>query len=805
MIPPNFYRIFLILNIFCSYLGFAPSQQAKIIQPVLNNNEVRLNCTAVDLAFVIDQSQEISNIDADQVRINAIYWLIDVLGYDRLMQCPDTVHRVTVISFGGTGDPNSTFRTSETSVVLDITPIDPVPTTANPWNDWATEHKSIVDSIKLQKFNERNFQSVYDALNIATHKLNDAPDIGTVDRKKAIILMIGGNGAPCTSSLKCAHHDIPEYKEQLDDLFEEEIEEKISFWTLLYGTEVEPTSPYKFAEFWETVSGPFGGKVFDLVDVDLDTAKTFMSIYQTLSPHPDLKEVCGSTSIDPIVEKVAFSIFSKGKQAKITFMSQMNSKISSTGQAEVNKLLYFTNTAGGPLTILDYVFKYPIPGEWQFDASCSDKQALVYVQVNRTKEMEFLGPNEKLAQYKEPGKLFDATDMHYMQMQVVDSQKKPVPSLIAFAAVSKGEVDVPGQEPYPLTFHYKDGVYTSNEALPVNVAGEIPWKADFTFQPADMRSGNEPQVIHLEGKYTVAVRKPFIIELEKPDAGQRFTVHGGALSDYWMKTKPVDVQVRIAPRDAGDNAENISLPLTGDLNAAIKVTLINTYTNQSQDIWLEQSKEDPFLFKGQVGSMLNEEGEYVVVASFNGTYDLDNYRFVQTEASTKVQRFDTWATEPGNYKAAAGIISAIIMALLLLLFYRISNPVSGYLLFSAPIPDQPPFVTINLSEIGRRKVTLTQSSLKEKSRLLDNLEKIEVKKDRLFGGKHVVSVRESGIQTVITEELDPSWVADGQTAGDTQELDQSLATEDQTVGYTNKGYKIKYSATPPVGAPKGGR
>lgn len=782
------FQVLFILNALFSYWGSAPSIQAKTIHPILTNSEARSTCTALDLAFVIDQSKEMSRIDPDQIRINAIHWLIDVLGYDRLMQCPDTVHRVTVISFSGTISSDTAIKVSEISIDLDISPIDPDPTKVDPWSDWAYVHQSIISSVKPQKLHERNFQSLYDAINTAADKLIGAPNIGTSKREKAIILMIGGNGAPCTTNLKCAYYAVPDYQEQLTDLFQKKLQSDISFWTLLYGTEIEPANPFNFPEFWETVSGPFGGKVFNLGDANLDTARTLMKIFQNLSPRPGLKEVCGSTYIDPIVEKAAFSVYSENPQSRIIFTSKVNPEINSTPLTGINQLLYSTKTDSGPLNVLDYVFKNPTPGVWQFDAACSNQQALVYMQVNRAKEMQLLGPQEKLAQYKEPGKLFDITDLHYLQVQVIGTQKQPIPSPAAFAAVGMGEVDVPGQPAYPLTFRYEDGVYTSNEALPVNVAGDIPWKADFTFTPADPQLNSEAQVIHFEGKYTVAVRKPFIIKLEKPAAGQQFTVHGAMLSDYWMATKPFDVQVRVAPRDAGDAAENMTLPLTGDLKAGIKVTLINTKTNHFEDVWLEQSKDDPFLFKGQVGSKLEEEGEYAVIASFTGSYDTDNYRYVQTEVSAKVQRFDIWSTKPENYKAAAGVISVIILALLLLLLYWITNPVSGYLVFSAPIPDQPPFAAINLGKFGRRKVTLEQQALKKESLLLANLETVVVKKNRLFGGKHVIRVLERDIPVPIKSELE--------TPQNRQRL---------PVGDTRSGYKIEYSATPPNDSSRDGR
>lgn len=781
-------RILFILNALFFCWGPVPSVQAKSIQPIPKNSEAESTCTALDLAFVIDQSKEMSRIDPDQIRINAIHWMIDVLGYDRLMQCPDTVHRVTVISFSGTISSDPAMQVSEISVDLDISPINPDPTKADPWSDWATVHQSIVSSVKPQKLHERNFQSLYDAINEAADKLIDAPDIGTGKREKAIILMIGGNGAPCTTDQKCAYYAVPYYQRQLIDLFQKKLQSNISFWTLLYGTEISPSNPFDFPEFWETVSDPFGGKVFDLGDANLDTARTLMKIYQNLSPRPGLKEVCGSTYIDPIVEKAAFSIYSENPQSRIIFTSQVGSEINSTPQAGINQLLYSTNTDSGPSNVLDYVFKNPTPGMWQFDAACSNQQALVYMQVSRAKEMQLLSPQEKLAQYKEPGKLFDITDLNYLQVQVVDAQKQPIPSPLGFDAVGTGEVDVPGQSAYPLTFHYENGIYTSNEALPVSVAGDIPWKADFTFAPADPQSDSEAQVIHLEGKYTVAVRKPFVLKLEKPTGGQQFTVHGAMLSDYWMEAKPFDVQVRVAPRDAGDTIENMKLPFTDDLNAKIKVTLINTKTNHFEEVWLEQSKDDPFLFKGQVGSTLEEEGEYAVVASFTGSYDTDNYRYVQTEVSTNVQRFDIWSTKPENYKAVAGVISTIILALLLLFLYQITNPVSGYLIFSAPIPDQPPFATINLQKFGRRRVILEQQALLKESLLLANLETVVVKKNRPFGGKHVISVSERDILVPIICELE------------NPQNGQRLL-----VGDTSKGYKIEYSATPPDDSRRDGR
>ena len=102
----------LLIALLCFLIVFSFFYQAKVAKAfysakyLLQDSESSPTCYPLDVIFIIDQSDSMSGIysgqpnDPIENRTYAPQWTVDWLADNALDQCEDSIHRITVISFG---------------------------------------------------------------------------------------------------------------------------------------------------------------------------------------------------------------------------------------------------------------------------------------------------------------------------------------------------------------------------------------------------------------------------------------------------------------------------------------------------------------------------------------------------------------------------------------------------------------------------------------------------------------------------------------------------------------------------------
>lgn len=693
------------------------------------------SCAPVDLVFVVDQSEEMNKLDPNGMRIDAIKWMINFMGYDQILHCPNITHRVKVIGFN-----------NEQSEDMPLESISPAMSSSEPWRDWEDKYQELTSSLLTHNSGARDFSSLKKALENATENL---PAIGTGERKKVIVLIIGGGGSWCPDQY-CDEYRVngPNGQErELSEMLRDADMDEFSFWAIVYGRDVR----YSLTQFWEETAKEHGGILYNRGTGNIETGKTLKEIFLNVSPRldSDIKEICGPFYIDPLLEKAGFNILLENAEKKVkirTANEQLPDDILASS-TQGTTLLYKTNL-GSPLKELYYLYGHPEPGLWEVEVDCNNKKALVVAQFARATRISIVEPHSSLPQFKEDGRWHNPDDPHYLKFQIMDAQGSAVREYQPYAAFVTGMVRMPdGSEPYQLTFRYEDNLYISNEPLPVIEEGD--YKVDIHMQIPSANPDLSDQYTNIisEGIYSVAPLTPFVIQIESPTPSDHVSVHGN-LFDHWLNVKPIEVRVRLQLKDTDDPVTSSSQMLKGDPKKAVEVILYHPSSGGEEKVWLEPSSTDPLLFVGNVGNKLISTGEYSIKASFVGQYDAEKYYPLQNPTGERLEfrRIDGPFESPFVYYLLMSILAFVVAFLAGLEVYKRTNTATGYLLFVPPGKDMKPFTVLDLSEQKKRKVFYSKAMLQKHHWLLSNLESITVNSPSLIGNTQQVIIAEANVE-----------------------------------------------------------
>ena len=156
--------------------------RASVAQRDSTLSDLSTSCYSLDLVFLIDQSDSMSGYggnlasDPQGLSINSVDWVINWLGDNVLGSCPAAVHRIAVVSWGG-------------SVEVDIEPTQIAPQNTP---DWITQREKLKAEMVVKHLGftkpDLAFQKAKDYFDsFANQPLGDLP------RKRAIIFLTDGN------------------------------------------------------------------------------------------------------------------------------------------------------------------------------------------------------------------------------------------------------------------------------------------------------------------------------------------------------------------------------------------------------------------------------------------------------------------------------------------------------------------------------------------------------------------------------------------------------------------------------------
>ena len=388
-------------------------------------------CFSLDIIFLVDQSSSMGRVQGGQPndptdqRSYAPRWAVDWLADNALDICPETIHRMAVISYG-----------SDAKIDLELSEIAP-----NSMEDSSKLRTNLKTNISAQDLGETDPRLAFDlAIQILE---NSYPPAGEGLRKRVIIFIT--DGEPCIRSLGCNQGDnrmdFYKYTEDLrddiatklpfdptllsqekclKDLAEEYEDEDIPaeetnaclekyrvsenayqnstyIWTIL----LRKGSAYNRAlrDIFLDISESHGGTVIDLKENRQEIPNTFLKIMTQLAGVRSQPLKCGNFAVNPYL-----------RQARLTFF-----KISE----ETEVRLSYTDVFGNVHHLFDgehnggfevaehyseganerYVLAFPYPGIWRFESDACDGIDAYYeplsLNVGGTSPLVILTPDRK--------------------------------------------------------------------------------------------------------------------------------------------------------------------------------------------------------------------------------------------------------------------------------------------------------------------------------------------------------------------------------------------------------------------------
>ncbi len=773
----------ILLMLFVSNLNVVRAKEPSETQIELDNS-----CIPVDMVFVVDQSDQMSKIDRGNMRIEAIKWFFNFLGYDVLLHCPGITHRVTVIN-GFNSDFSSDWML-----------INPDANAANAYETWEADFSGLSASLTPGNGGNRSYPALEKSVRLAVETLKNAPPIGRNDRKKALVFILGDEGFWC-ENINCPKYQVFSEQKRLSGLLND-LDDKTSLWVITYGTS-EPD--FKFEEFWvikdDSPLKRHGGQAFPLREGGVDTGQKLIEIFQALSPRPDVVNACRTFYADPFLDRLGFNIllspnesknvvFQDPMQTTYTFQSVMEGggmpPMSMSGSPDEGTRLLYTSKPEFPSRGVYYLFGFPLPGEWKIDADCDNNRALVYVQIVRSSRIVIISPSEFLPQYKGSDRAFDPDNPNYLEFKIVDRDGHPIGQHAGYEAEITAVIQEPRGGELPLTFRYENESlsFISKEALPVNEAADYGVEIELNMPSADPGlQETHVSSIHYEGGYSVSSRMPFNMKIDYPSTSGGVPVHGQLFNKYFLDLRPVEVKVSLQMETPeGDEAIQPAVGdvLSGNEEQAIHAVLYDSSNNVTDEIWLQPSPTDPFVF---TGAFNNEKfpsgGDYSLMVSFDpAAYNNRDFLYLSKPNLERVEfvRRDGILDAPITYL----IILIILMASAALGVFLITDWPEGYLIFRPPHSGERAFAVLELGQVKwRRRVRFSREVLRKKSFLLSNLDSVEVYTPLPFVKRQEITIVE--------------------TAKD-QPLESVVGKRSENpikIGTTSVNYEIHFSTNPP--------
>ena len=145
------------------------------------------SCSNLDVIFIVDQSDSMSRNDPTENRKNAVIGMIDLLVDLAMNQCPDSHHRVGVISFGAK---------ENSRVDIEMYDIDPVT---------ASDARRIREDLRPRVMADNLGTTYPESAFIAAEKMFRQNELGDPEPRKRVVIFIT-DGLPC-SPLQCEGAD----------------------------------------------------------------------------------------------------------------------------------------------------------------------------------------------------------------------------------------------------------------------------------------------------------------------------------------------------------------------------------------------------------------------------------------------------------------------------------------------------------------------------------------------------------------------------------------------------------------------
>jgi hypothetical protein len=698
----------------------------KLSQSSSNNHND--DCYSLDVVFIIDQSDSMGGDaallpnDPTGQRAYAPMWAIDWLTDNALDICPNSIHRIGVISFG-----------SKANVDLELSEINPSNT-----EEWSYLRKNFKESISLQSLGQTDPKLAFEK---AIDMLNNAAQTSDIPRKRVIVYMT--DGMPCVEKLGCTRGnntmDFTRYALELEETISEELpfdetllkrEKCIQQLYDIYEDEIPPEDynqclsdfpvddttyyestyiysmllsygeawPKELKDIYTRISESHAGRSIDITEKRQDIPGTFLNILTRLSGVPVTRLTCGNFAVNPFVKQARMTFFKLSEDTSV--------KISYTDKEGGNHEIVDGEHDGG-FSVVEhyseganerYVLQFPYPGIWRIESDACDGIDAYYepIQIDMASGLNpirifnedegYLLPELTLLPEYDREPYYNSDKPYYITYEMRDDEGNIIEDLTVPGLSVQGNVTVTTPEGkkinYDLIWNQIEKKYFTEAPLQLpsegeyqfSIYGEVPYK-EVPYGPVYEQSLNDiyqsNKVLFNSEKMTFSAFK--VIALTPKCQADNRTIHKNILSGGWpLELNPVDVEMSFSTESVAIPYEEY--PLFPDPENAISV-----YWQQgervSEQYMLSPVESQNGLFTGQIPG-IPVEGDVDLVFSIVGDYS-DRYRFETKEVVHTISQSDGFWTTPTTYVVIMAI--TVVTLLIFIVICRINSryPVTG--------------------------------------------------------------------------------------------------------------------------------
>jgi len=737
----------------------APASQPPALAPAapLRQELAQAACSNLDVIFIVDQSDSMSRNDATANRKYAVESMIDTLVDMAMNQCPDTSHRLGIISFG-----------SKDNTRVDAEMYEINPSTAAGARRIRDELRPRAKADNLgETYPEPAFEEAYRMFN------RNEPNDG-VERKRVIIFIT--DGLPCEANrcegsdynattaslvalvdsrfsfsadlkqredcLAALRNDYPDSLPPADkttacleanDVAPTSYKSSTYLFTMLLHNSDEDFVPSAVAQL-EELSHAHAGSLFKNQSENQIPTTMRKILYQLMGLRPSL--LTGPNfAVNPYLNKVIVTAYKR--TAEVDFKLSYTDAAGQIhtiqgGQASDGFTLdpdngYYQFGANETYTIIN-----PYPGVWSMSSTNPNGLDVFYEAIDAN--FRQTAPFSQAPQYdREP--FYNVDDPYYLEFTLYDDANGgavvPQSDKDLFKIDVQAQVTDPAgkQVNYTLIWNAENQSFKASEPLQVPLAGTYRLTITGTThrhegEPVVADAANETAIFDklltlftVESEFTGLNVTPIQLESLTPQAQQNAgSVHATLLSGWPLKVLPLQVRVRLTNEDGTPFTDPPAL--FKDPSQAMKAEL--QYQPEAREGEENDTEEavatgpvfltpDPNVPGEFVASFpdFEHEGRHSLTITLDRSQMQNSYWPYRNQTTVEFTRTDCLFCRASTYYGILGLIIALIVALIAYNLAIRTNKVSGMLYFkdgSVVLAEFGLYNGTNFRNMGRREL-----------------------------------------------------------------------------------------------------
>jgi len=526
--------IFPLIIAFGCLIYTKPTFGASFQQSGTQDEQPASECYPLDIIFLIDQSSSMSSSTANDPTDQRVYaprWAIDWLADNALDICPDSIHRIAIVSYG-----------TEAVTDLELSFIDP-----NSTEEWINLRSKLKENIQAKDLIQTHPKLAFER---AAEILSDAAPVpGETPRKTLIVFITDGEPYLSDPEFNFITY-INEMKEQVNELFPfdstllkqeiclKEAQEKFSpketpedvsnkclednrvnsenfinstyIWTMLLKQQTSYSNYLRDA--YVDIAESHAGSLIDLKENRQDIPSNFLKIMTQLAGVKAQRLSCGNFAVNPYLRQARLTFFKidEDTEVKLSYKDphgDLYQLINGESNGGFDVVEHYSEGANER-----YVINDPYPAIWRFESdACQGIDAYfepLELDVGGLQPLTILQPDGdsippeatfdfvQIPKYSsEP--YFDSENPYYLQYIVRDGRSDVIrPEEDPFFGINFTAeiIDPQGNiTPYEMGWDDETLLYQSNDPLQmpyqgeylINISADIA-NRDYPYGPVDI-------------------------------------------------------------------------------------------------------------------------------------------------------------------------------------------------------------------------------------------------------------------------------------------------------------------------------